>query len=92
MASALEQHASHWGRGGGRGSFRKERTCLHGENAHLDPCRYCGQHINEQASMLGIVARHKVPIHDQTLAQVACDDEPRVEEEHNVQREQKPCM
>ena len=37
--------------------------------------------------MLGIVARHEVAVHDQALAQVACDDEAGVEEQDDVQRE-----
>lgn len=41
--------------------------------------------------MLGIVTCHKVAVHDEALAQVACDDEPRVEEQDNVQCEEEAC-
>lgn len=56
---------------------------------HLNPSRHCCQDVNHQAGMLGIVARHKVAIHDQALPQVAGDDEASVEEQQNVQREQE---
>lgn len=63
----------------------------HAKWPDLNPCRHCGQHINQQASMLGVIACHKVPIHDQALPKIAGDDEAGVEEQHNVQREQKAC-
>jgi hypothetical protein len=63
----------------------------HAKWPDLNPCRHCGQYINQQASMLGVIACHKVPIHDQALPKIACDDKAGVEEQHNVQREQKAC-
>ena len=56
---------------------------------HLNPSRHCCQDINHQAGMLGIVARNKVAIHDQALAQVAGDDEASVEQQQDIQCEQK---
>ncbi len=63
----------------------------HAKWPNLNPRRHCSQYINQQASMLGVIACHKVPIHDQALPKIACDDEAGVEEKHNVQREQKAC-
>jgi len=63
----------------------------HAKWPDLNPCRYCGQYINQQASMLGVIACHKIPIHDQALPKITRDDKPGVEEQHNVQSEQKAC-
>ena len=41
--------------------------------------------------MLGIVACHEIAVHDEALAQVACDDEARMEEQDNVQGEEEAC-
>lgn len=60
-------------------------------SVHLNPCRHSGQHIHQQASMLGIVACHEIAVHDEALAQVACDDEARMEEQDNVQGEEEAC-
>ncbi len=63
----------------------------HAKWPDLNPRRHCGQHINQQASMLGVIACHKIPIHDQALPKITGDDKAGVEEQHNVQREQEAC-